>query len=222
MISRGKMKFLLHIFMVILAAIMDPRDLKAQRALPSGTVHVEVFGPFGSPIQNATVRLLAADRSRKIAEAEMPGAIPQVPYGRYLLVVSDKGGAVGEREVALNCENLWVRIGLPFPGGDRAWPAGDLTISGNLDPVPATVRGWWVRIEGIFLHISREAPVVAAGRFSVSGLDMGTYLVEIFEGGKLRHVETIEIDPNQPTTHLKVKLSELLQRDEAPLRRPHQ
>jgi hypothetical protein len=37
---------------------------------------------------------------------------------------------------------------------------------------------------------------------------MGTYLVEVFEGGSLRHIETVEIDEKQPDTHITVSIPE--------------
>ena len=35
---------------------------------------------------------------------------------------------------------------------------------------------------------------------------MGAYLVEVFDGSKLRHTETVEIDLKQPNTRLRISL----------------
>ena len=67
-------------------------------------------------------------------------------------------------------------------------------------------NGWGARVEGVVLNETRESPVSATGEFYVGGLDMGTYLAEVFEGPKLRHVQTVEIDPNKAETHLTISI----------------
>ncbi len=171
------------------------------------TVHVEVFGPFGGMVRTTKVRLLTADRKRDLADQRTGNTISGVPYGQYMLVVSDTGGAASEQQLVVNAKEVWVRVGLPFPAGDRAWPGGDLAISGEISPAPTNQNEWWVRIEGVFLNLRRESPIGGTGHFSISGLEMGAYLVQVFEGAKLRQVETIEIDTNIPSTHLKISLS---------------
>jgi hypothetical protein len=57
--------------------------------------------------------------------------------------------------------------------------------------------------------VSREAVIDGSGHFSVGGLEMGTYLVEVFDHAKLYHFETVEIDTRSPTTHLKIPLSSI-------------
>lgn len=54
---------------------------------------------------------------------------------------------------------ILVRIGVPFPSGTRAWPGGDLTLSGDIFPQPANANDKWVRVAGVFLNVSREAAV---------------------------------------------------------------
>lgn len=198
---------------LLLASILPPvQGLQEQRALPVATIHVDVVGPFGATVQFARVQLLSADRKRDLSAPQGGLIIANVPFGRYILIVSDQGGGLAEREVVVNAKEVWVRAGLSFPGGNRAWPGGDLTISGDLVPPPRNVKGWWVRIEGVFLHDSRESLILPSGQFSISGLEMGSYMVEVFEGNKLRHAETVEIDTRQPNTHLKISISNNLAR----------
>jgi hypothetical protein len=133
--------------------------------------------------------------------------VTDVPYGYYILVVADRGGGLAERPVTVNTVDVWVRIGLHFPSGDTLGPLGQLVITGEIRPA----RGgdeWWARVEGVFLPESRESPVSPAGKSSVSGLDMGMYLVEVFEGSKLRHVETVAIDTNRLQTDLVISISD--------------
>ena len=115
----------------------------------------------------------------------------------------DDGGGVAERAVTVNTKDVWVRIGLRFPAGNRRTPPGDLVVSGDILPVPPDGE-WWVRVEGVFLNEDRESPISREGKFWIGGLDMGSYLVEVFNGARLRHAETIEIDTKQPNSHLAI------------------
>lgn len=201
--SKSILAFLTACCMVLTAML-----LRAQADLPQATVHVDAFNAFGRRIRDEDlhIHLFTTDRKRDLAQQIKGLAISNVPYGEYVLDVWDRGGGIAVREIAVNVKEIWIRIGLSFPAGNRTAPAGDLTITGDINPAPPDRADWWVRVEGVFLHASREAPILPRGMFSIDGLEMGTYLVEVFEGSKLRHVETVEIDPNKPVTQLKIAI----------------
>ena len=60
----------------------------------------------------------------------------------------------------------------------------------------------------MFLHATKEVPVFEDGRFSVGGLEMGRYLVEVFDGPILLYIDTIEVDPNMPERHINISISD--------------
>lgn len=151
----------------------------------------------------AQIHLRSRDGKRDLTARD--SFIDGVPYGFYTLSAWDAGGGIGEREIAVNAKEVWVRIGLAFPAGDRTWPGGDLSITGDIRPAPKGAD-WWVRVEGVFLNARRESPISQKGEFSMGGLEMGSYLLEVFEGAKLRHVETVEIDIKQPNTHVRISI----------------
>ncbi len=183
--------------------------LASAEGVPTATLHLQVFGPFGEKILNPVLHLYTVDRKQDLAGAQQSSTtIVGVPYGRYVLLAYS-GSEVGEREVTVNTKEAWVRLGLAFPAGERAWPPGDLTVSGDIKPPPgSSQKDWWVRVEGVYLHESREARFEGNGHFSVPGLSIGEYLVEVFEGSRLRHVETVEIDTKEPNTRLRISLPE--------------
>jgi len=176
----------------------DPR-------IPRGKIHVKVFGPFGGEIKDFKLHLFSRSPERELTPLEHRTVIPDIPFGIYTLRVSGGGGGYVEQEVTVNLKDVWVRIGLPFPSGDRLGPSGNLEIAGTIRPAP-TGKDWWVRVEGVFLHVSRTSQVSGAGAFSVDGLDMGTYLVEVFESAKLRYIHTVEIDTNKRLTKLVIDI----------------
>lgn len=171
--------------------------------LSRGTLHVEVFSCFGDPNRESDIQL-SVDK-QVIAKLARNGEFKNLPYGRYVLNAWDAGGGFTTREVTVNAKDIWVRLGLSFPTGDRIGPPGDLSVSGEILPAPKTKR-WWVRVEGMFLHASQEAPLDHSGRFAIGGLEMGIYLVQVYQGSELRHVETIKIDPNHMVTQLSISI----------------
>lgn len=190
-----------------LFGLMAVLRLASAEDVPMATLHVQVFGAFGEKVTNPVLHLYTLDRKQELGRVRQGNAIVGVPYGRYVLLAY-AGSGVGEREVTVNTKEAWVRLGLAFPAGERAWPVGDLTVSGDIKPPPGRSQEWWVRVEGVFLHEIREAPIQGSGHFSVPGLWIGEYLVEVFEGSRLRHVETVEIDTKEPNTRLRISLPE--------------
>jgi hypothetical protein len=198
----------LCILALALAGAATPARVRAQadESLPQATVHFVLFEPFGGRIPEAQIHLLSRDRKSDLVPHANATVITGVPYGGYTVSAWDKGGGIAEREITVNTKDVWVHLAVPFPTFERAWPAGDLTITGEVSP-PPTNGDWWVRAEGVVLNVSREAPIPRGGLFTIGGLEMGTYLVEVFDGAKLRRVETVEVHAKQPNTRLRISLA---------------
>jgi hypothetical protein len=190
-----------------LFSIVTSTAFLAAQSVPLGRVHIEAVGPFGAPARDVKVNVFSPDRKREIPNPGQSSMISAVPYGKYIVVVQDNGGSIGEREIFVNAKEIWVRVGLPLPTGDRAWPGGDLNIRGEIMPHPVSDRDWWVRVEGVYLNRTVESRIVQ-GRFSIEGLEMGAYLVEVFDGPKIRHVETVDIDTREPERRLTIVVDE--------------
>lgn len=75
-------------------------------------------------------------------------------------------------------------------------------IRGRMTSPPVEGEAWWVRVDGVFLNTRREARIQKDGSFEAGGLDMGAYLISVFEGGRLRHVQRVEIDTNRQVTEV--------------------
>ena len=176
----------------------------ARGELPRATIHVDAFGPFGHPIANPILHLYTPDRKEDFVKKISGSKIEDVPYGQYVLVAWARGEGVGEREVLVNTKDVWVRVGLPMPTGDRLWPGGNLAIRGIVKLVPKNVELWWARVDGMFLHVKKDAAISKDGTFSVGGLEMGKYLVQVFEGSEIRSIRSLEIDPKTTLTEVSI------------------
>ena len=62
-------------------------------------------------------------------------------------------------------------------------------------------------MDGVVLDARRAAPVGAQGRFRIRGLEMGRYVVEVFEGTQLRHAEVVEVDAKRRGAELEISLN---------------
>jgi hypothetical protein len=173
--------------------------------LPKATVHITVTDCFGHRDSGVQIRLRSREGNRQIVKHGNPVEIARLPYGYYTVLVTDDGGGMGERELAVNTGEIWVYLGASFPAGLRATPPGGMSILGEVSGASFD-HDWWVRAEGVFLHASREAPISHGGRFTISGLEMGAYVVEVFNGSKLRHAETVELNFEHPERQLQISV----------------
>lgn len=186
-----------------------PREAHAQpvRDLRHSIVEVSVVGPFGEKVSRFELQFLTDDKTSNLALNSMQTRFLAVPYGNYAVVV-DIGCCRTERRVVVNTAHTWIQIGVPFRFGDSDVPGGWMKVSGRITPRPANPGSWWAKVEGIFLDFRREVPVDKTGAFSVGGLDMGAYLLQLFDRGKLQSTRYVEVDPKEP----EVKAEFFLQR----------
>lgn len=171
---------------------------------PRGTISIEAFGPFGGRLERPTIHLFTLDRKQDLARDRHALTLKEVPYGRYLPVVTSTGGGVGSREIVVNAPHSWFVIGVPMPVGTVEWPAGNLTVRGRVMSPPFVGGFWWVRIAGVFTNTSREARVKRDGSFEIGGLEMGAYTVSVFDGGQLKYVKKLELDTNRRITEVSI------------------
>jgi hypothetical protein len=172
-------------------------------SLPQATLHVEVFDAFGHRAKAKEIRLHSLDHKHDLASSAGGEVIKGVPYGEYQLAAWDRWGNAARRKVTVNTPEVWVFVGITIVIGDHLWPPGDLSVHGEVRPVPGDA-GWWLRIEGVYTDVKRDTPVSAEGQFSIGGLEEGAYLVELFEGPMLRHVEPLELNGKRPDTALTI------------------
>lgn len=188
------------------------RRVDVEIKVPEATIHIQVYTAWGGRIHKEQAHLiLAREQGEVILNCSGASQIADVPYDSYLLTVWDDGGGSARRRLIVNTKEPWLRVGLHFPAGDTLWPSGNLTVSGEIHPAPSG-KDWWVRVSGVFLDERKESPISRNGEFSVDGLDMGTYLVEIFEHAQLRHAESVEIDSNRPNTHIRISVPSPLEK----------
>jgi hypothetical protein len=184
---------------LMIIGVTAPCRSQTTADVPHATVHISAFGPFGQAIDKPTLHLYTPDRKQDLARGSNGRKIDKVPYGQYTLIAWSSDGGIGQRDVIVNAPELWIMIGIPVYTGDRLWSGGDLRIRGEVRPSPDNRTDWWIRVSGVFLNVAKETRIQRDGTFAVYGLDMGTYLIQVFERSKLRTFSQIELDPNSST-----------------------
>ena len=191
-----------------IGAMMGAPTLRAQLHpdLPVAKLHLTILDPFGKVRHDQmSIHLISRDGTQDFMPDWSGLAIVGVPYGTYTLNVQARSGSA-RRELAVNCEELWVRVGVPIVIGDHLWPSGGISIEGTIDPAPKT-KHWWARIEGVYLGDRREVPITTNGRFTISEIEPGLYLLEVFEDGTLRHVQMMTLELFRPEVKVKISVS---------------
>lgn len=169
-----------------------------------GTISVEAFDPFGGKLEASSIHLYTTDRQKDLAGNRGTSTIRDVPYGRYLLVVTSAGGGVASREIVVNVPQSWIVIGVPMPVGTVEWPAGNLTVRGKVGSESVAEGFWWARIAGTFTSMSKEARLRSNGTFEIGGLEMGAYVISIYRGSQVKYVKNIEIDTRNRVAEITI------------------
>lgn len=186
--------------------LLGQANMNFQQAKKTSTIHVSITDPFGAELKRYHVELRSM-AGVKIAGGEELSEFKDIPFGEYLLIAVG-GCCRAERQVTLNVPKLWVKLGVPMRFGDDSEgpPGGWLTIQGILQLPSGVSTTHWVRARGVFLNFDRETQVDALGRFSIGGLDMGTYEIQVFGGSKLLHSRMLEIDPKISVTRIVIEI----------------
>lgn len=170
----------------------------------SANLAVMVVDPFGTPIKQYEVDLLDVTRTL-ISSLHGTETFHDVPFGEYY-VVARIGCCRAERLIAVNTSNLFIRIAVPVRFGDTVLPGGDLNIEGLVLPKSKLTKDMWVRIRGVFLDFSREQRLDSEGRYSIRGLDMGSYTCELFKGQTMVFSQRLDLDPKDPKVRVRIDL----------------
>ena len=169
-------------------------------AKETGNIRVSLTDPFGSELEHYTLELQSL-AGRVIAGGPDRKEFTDVPYDEYRLIARNRC-CIGERRLILNVRDLWVRFGVPIRYGDAERPGGYLVIRGSLRGHLDSTQ--WIRVTGLFLDFNREAKVGKNGKFSIGGLDMGAYLIEIFSSKRMIASRAIEIDIKREVTEVPI------------------
>ena len=193
--------------LAVIALVCDAGLVQGQDREPDkGTVALHVVDSFGGTLKPFRVSLTALT-GESTGLAFQNGRFTGVPYGKYRVTVVVGNFRTTEREIFVERPMLWVVVGLPFAPGDRVSDAGWLRLTGTVRGVPASGAQWWARVAGVFLPDTFEVPIDSGGHFNVEGLSRGSYLLEIYEGSKMRAVRQFDIDSKSQELDLVVDLA---------------
>ena len=177
-----------------------------------GTLILEIADSFGEgkPLRrHYYVRIVEADGNRIVWKGWNRRVFRNLSYGYYLIWVRAAYRRPRHQLVLLNTPEQTVRVGLSFqPEEEYGFPGDYLKVRGRIRAPARVMTKLWVRVHGVLLRDSREARVDKHGRFEIGGLDAAVYVVEVFNGSRLIHAETLEMEIGKPVTELSIKLGQ--------------
>lgn len=178
--------------------------MEPQSADDTCAIRVMATDPFGQQLSDYTLELRSRD-GKLIRPSGAGRSFAAVPFGEYTLVAIT-GCCRAQRDLIVNVPSMWVRLGVPIRFGDSVRPGGDLAVRGVIRATSRRSGEKWVRVRGMFLDFSREVEIGPDDRFSVEGLDMGSYVLEVFVASKRLYSQVIEIDARRPVSNIVIDL----------------
>jgi len=195
------MKSQKSILRLSIITIVTTCSVAAQRppAQNLGTLHVTVVDHLGKPYPKSEigrVRLESLDGKVDLSDRFSELTATEIPYGEYFVVIRNGLLTTGKRFVRIKSADTYLRVGMRYSAeGDVGLRlSSDEPLRGRLVPPPKDGSGWWVRIDALYFDYKLDAPIAADGKFEVTGLDEGSFLVSIFENSTLKISKSVNVN----------------------------
>ena len=189
------MRFHLLFVIALCTATLAQCDLAPLTVIPVDS--------FGKKLQGVRIDLL--DESGVVLDTRV--VTEKVVFnmarpGLYRVRAVHKGFRTQQITVVVYSYPVTVRLGMAPLFGDEAPPGGDnLAIVGKISHLDREDM-YWVKVQGVFLDLTRETPVGVKGEFAVRGLNMGTYVVLVLRGKVLQYSKVVDLDTTTPELRL--------------------
>jgi hypothetical protein len=116
----------------------------------------------------------------------------------YVERIEAPGFVGAEREIRVYQPDTSVRVDLRVASECSSYAS----LQGTIEPAPHH-RRLWAKVASVRGSVGVEAPIASDGKFSVAGLDDGTYLVIVLDDTSVIHTQTVEVFRSKAlTVHL--------------------
>jgi len=162
-----------------------------EKQLPTAKVKLEIQSFLGETIKGFTVRL-TEEGTRKDFSKNFDGHTADgIPFGQYLLEVQAKGFETHRQHLRVYQSFVTTRVFL------RVWPGHDIELSrvvGYVTPAPGVKQELWVKMLPLLSNESlAETQVQPDGRFQVSGLEHGDYVLVLMKGTQALYMKQVAL-----------------------------
>ncbi len=155
-------------------AASQPRREPAHQG-PLATVNVSAFDSYGKFLGVPSVTLFIESGGRhNLAGKFHGGAATGIPYGRYKIEGSLPWHFSDSTYVMVYQPTVTAVLGLRF---DYELPQTPPTLRGNVVGLPPSAPRSFVRLIGVYEHVSIESAIHTDGSFEIGGLSHGKFLL---------------------------------------------
>jgi hypothetical protein len=181
---------ILAAILIGIASLTAQQHTRSERA----TIHVEALLPFGGAAKSSEFYLTNEEQPDKTYTMFGQAVdFDDVPYGKYRLRVKN-GEHSAERLVTVSTPELWCRVGVPvLRMADSTSFGGDSVVRGRISWQGVIPSDMWLRIEGLYIDYRAEMPIESSGTFRFAGLDMGTYVLQVFSAQTLLYSRVLDV-----------------------------
>jgi hypothetical protein len=171
----------------------------------TATVTIIPMTTFGERLSEVpAVAVLTSVGSKVRHESRSPDLkFEKLPFGLYEVRLQGLGFSTALEMVGVYQPHIEFRIALPLWGmhlDERPRVSGTVTLA------EGGKGEMWIRLMPLYSGQLIQATIDQSGRFDVAGMPPGRYLLAIFQGSDLLHVESVDA-PTSGTRTLKVQVT---------------
>jgi hypothetical protein len=165
-------------------------------------VEVVAFGSNGKFLGAPNVTLFESEDRRDIARRFQRGIAENVPFGVYRIRAFLPGFYSCVRYAAVYQRRTTVVLGLE-PGYEAS--PGPLRLSGRVvGQRPSAANRSFVKLTGVFSSLSVESAIGPDGRFELSGMEFGTYLLLVVGEDGVLASRLVRLPGDGPTVQVEI------------------
>lgn len=167
------------------------------------TVSVVVTDNFGYAVPGAKLTLTSVVPGEKFTGAGSEVKFERVPFGIYDINVELKGFLKRNERIDVSQHTLLLQIGIAL-GATHSQEQASLSGTIKWD-AGGKRKNLWVRLMPIYSSELVEDAVDGSGKFELTGMAHGEYLLLLFEGSRPLATEPVHILGGKQTVELNVK-----------------
>jgi hypothetical protein len=170
-----------------------------QQSIDVATVHVRLVSASGNDIGEPEIEVFeSAEKKENIAGLFHHGSASGVPFGIYRLRAHASGHWSAEREVRVFQSDLWVVMQLELGMGKTEGGLRAFRLSGEVRETLKPTNIAWLRLVGLYSGVIMDCKTDDNGKFSLSGIPQGSYILTTLQDGAVLDIRTIKIPAEAP------------------------
>jgi hypothetical protein len=185
--------------------VFSEKTLGQNQTTDHGRLSIKLLDYSGREV-SATLSIASADTRVIFQQNVKGGATTDVPYGSYLISLSDDFLLPAKREVNVDHPETFVTLVTRINEFNDLGLGAPTSVSIRLQPAKScSADGYiWVKMVGVYADFSAERKVSPGGFALFEPIYYGQYLLLVLDGGRVRTTQIL--DPKGKVTTIDIRL----------------